>query len=35
VPVKLAAIRRYQEETWEEIEAVTGAVLARAFRGEL
>ena len=32
---KVEAIRRYQVETREEIEAMTGAVLERAFRGEL
>ncbi len=32
---KAEAIRRYQAETWEEIEAMTGAMLDRAFRGEL
>lgn len=35
VQAKAEAIRRYQEETREEIEAMTGAVLERAFRGEL
>jgi hypothetical protein len=35
VQVDVEAIRRYQEETREESEAMTGAVLERAFRGEL
>jgi len=35
VQAKVEAIRRYQEETQQEIEAMTGAVLERAFRGEL
>jgi restriction endonuclease S subunit len=35
VQAKVEAIRRYQEETQREIEAMTGAVLERAFRGEL
>ena len=35
VQAKVEAIRRYQEETREEIEAMTGAVLERAFGGEL
>ena len=35
VRAKVEAIRRYQEETQQEIEALTGAVLERAFRGEL
>ena len=35
VQAKVEAIRRYQAETREEIEAMTGAVLERAFRGEL
>jgi len=35
VQAKVEAIRRYQEETREEIEAMTGAVLEGAFRGEL
>ena len=35
VQAKVEAIRRYQEETRVEIEAMTGAVLERAFRGEL
>jgi len=33
VQTKVEAIRRYQEETQQEIEAMTGAVLERAFRG--
>lgn len=35
VQAKVEAIRRYQAETQKEIEAMTGAVLERAFRGEL
>lgn len=35
VQAKVEAIRRYQVETQKEIEAMTGAVLERAFRGEL
>ena len=35
VQAKVEAIRRYQAETREEIEAMTGAVLERALRGEL
>jgi len=35
VQAKVEAIRRYQEETQEEIEAMTGAVLERAFWGEI
>jgi type I restriction enzyme S subunit len=35
VQAKVEAIRRYQEETQAEIEAMTGAVLERVFRGEL
>ena len=35
VQVKVEAIRRCQAETQQEIEAMTGAVLERAFRGEL
>jgi hypothetical protein len=35
VQSKGEAIRRYQEETREEIEAMMGVVLERAFRGEL
>ena len=33
VQAKVEAIRRYQAETQQEIEAMTGAVLERAFRG--
>ena len=33
VTPKVEAIRRYQEETRQETEAMTGAVLERAFRG--
>jgi len=32
---KVEAVRRYQEETQQEIEAMTGAVLEMVFRGEL
>jgi len=35
VQAKVEAIRRYQEETQKEIEAMTGVVLERAFRGEV
>ncbi len=35
VQAKVEAIRRYQGETQKEIEAMTGAVLEMAFRGEL
>jgi hypothetical protein len=35
VQAKVEAVHRYQAETQEEIKAMTGAVLERAFRGEL
>ncbi len=35
VQAKVEAICRYQEEARQEIEAMTGAVLERVFRGEL
>jgi len=35
VQSKVEAIHRYQAETQQEIEAMTGAVLERAFRGQL
>jgi len=35
VQAKVEAIRHYQAETRKEIEAIMGAVLERAFRGEL
>ena len=35
VQAKVEAIRRYQAETQQEIEAMTGAVRERALRGEL
>jgi len=35
VQAKIEAIQRYQGETQEEIESMTGAALERAFRGEL
>ena len=35
VQARVGAIRRYQAEMQKEIEAMTGAVLERVFRGEL